>query len=79
MLAIEFCDACWLTAYKEVVILGDWLELIKSLQAVSGEQLHKQLQINEAYSNLQDIACLAEEDKFIVHYVPRNQVHVVDQ
>ena len=66
-------------AYKDVVILGDCLELIKSLQVISGEQLHKQLQINEAYSILQDIACVADKDKFIFHYVPRNQVHVVDQ
>ncbi|XP_033139897.1 uncharacterized protein LOC117131724 [Brassica rapa] len=55
-------------AYKDVVILGDCLELIKSLQAISGEQLHKQLQINEAYSILQDIACIADKDKFIFHY-----------
>ncbi|KAJ4885643.1 hypothetical protein Rs2_35736 [Raphanus sativus] len=64
--------------YKNVTFLGDSLELIRQLDAVTGALQKKNDKITEAASIIHDIKVIAVIDCFSFRYVPRSFVHVVD-
>lgn len=62
--------------FKDVIILGDNVQLFKSLE---DHRRNKDTNNNEAYTEVQGIPNLAKLNAFSFRHVPRNLVHHVDQ
>lgn len=64
--------------YNNVAILGDSLQIFKSLNLTETEEGKKKISINEATPNIVDILALSQLNRFCFHWVPRNFVQYAD-
>ena len=64
--------------YKEVILLGDCMELFKNLDSSVRQGMSNTKQVSEANFNIQDILYLANKSVFTFHYIPRSLSQVDD-